>query len=688
VFRRTGERRIIMKKILVIEDESPVRAGIAGALRRNAFSVLETGIGSDGLNMAFEHQPDLILSDVNLPGMNGFDVLKALRARPETSAIPVILMTGETHKADARISMERGADDYLPKPFTMEQMLSTINARLERQDGIRRALEAQTHAERTSIADRLRLKNAALEAAANGICITDRDGKIAWVNRAFSKLTGYNADEVVGQNPRFLKSGRQTAKFYSDMWNTISRGEVWHGELVNKCKDGSFYDGELTITPVCDENGAVQDFVAIQQDITERKQMEQALAHERDLLLGLMDNLPDYIYFKDDHSRFTRINKALAQHFSLKSPEEALGRSDADFFPLHEARQKLTDEQRMMAADKPILGLIEKSDAGGQERWVSSTKVPIHDAEGNIIGLVGISRDVTTAKRAEEERQLMEVQLRQSQKLESIGQLAAGIAHEINTPTQYVGDNTRFIRDSFGAILKVLQSHEALLTAVKNNSVTSELVARTEETLARSDLNYLREQIPQALGETLEGVERVAKIVRAMKEFSHPGGKEKTPADLNKAIESTITVARNEWKYVADLKLDPDPALPLVPCFLGEFNQAILNLVVNAAHAIGDAVKNNPGTKGLITVTTRRDSGHVEVRVADTGTGIPETVRSKIFEPFFTTKGVGRGTGQGLAMIYACIVKRHGGTVTFETETGKGTTFILRLPLNPSKTVA
>jgi signal transduction histidine kinase len=152
---------------------------------------------------------------------------------------------------------------------------------------------------------------------------------------------------------------------------------------------------------------------------------------------------------------------------------------------------------------------------------------------------------------------------------------------------------------------------------------------------------------------------------------------------LNRAIESTTTVARNTWKYVADLKLELAPDLPVVPCFLGEVNQCVLNLIVNAAHAIGDVVENNPGTKGLITVLTRRDGDHIEVRVTDTGTGIPEAVRPKIFEPFFTTKDVGKGTGQGLAMIYGCIVKRHGGTVTFETEVGRGTTFIMRLPLKP-----
>jgi PAS domain S-box-containing protein len=406
-------------------------------------------------------------------------------------------------------------------------------------------------------------------------------------------------------------------------------------------------------------------------------------AYERDLLQSLMDNSPDYIYFKDVHSRFVRINRAHARHFHLRNPEEAIGKSDADFFSESEAQQKLVDEQCLMASGTPLLGKIEKIDWPDGEHWVSSTKVPIYGADGKVTGLVGISRDITASKKAEMERQMIELQLRQSQKLESIGQLAAGIAHEINTPTQYVGDNTRFLQDSFKELEPVLKSHEELIRAAKNNSLTPELVARAEQTLNACDLEYLFAQIPAAINETLEGVGRVTRIVRAMKEFSHPGGKEKSAADLNKAIESTTTVARNEWKYVADMKLDLAPDLPLVPCYLGEFNQVILNLIVNAAHAIGDVVKGQTNAKGLITVRTRREGDCVEIRVSDTGTGIPEKVRPHIFEPFFTTKSVGKGTGQGLSICYGSIVKKHGGTVTFETETGRGTTFILQLPIAP-----
>jgi signal transduction histidine kinase len=204
-----------------------------------------------------------------------------------------------------------------------------------------------------------------------------------------------------------------------------------------------------------------------------------------------------------------------------------------------------------------------------------------------------------------------------------------------------------------------------------------------EEITRKVDLAYLTEEVPRAINQTLEGVDRVTKIVRAMKEFSHPGVKEKTLADLNKAIENTVTVSRNEWKYVADMITELDSSLPAVPCLVGEFNQVVLNIIINAAHAIQEVVGRDSGRKGTIRVSTHHDPDWVEVRIGDTGGGIPEDIRSRIFDPFFTTKGVGKGTGQGLAIAHSVIMDKHGGTLHFETEMGKGTTFFIRLPLHP-----
>jgi signal transduction histidine kinase len=272
-------------------------------------------------------------------------------------------------------------------------------------------------------------------------------------------------------------------------------------------------------------------------------------------------------------------------------------------------------------------------------------------------------------------------QLVQAQKLESIGQLAAGIAHEINTPMQYVGDNTRFFKESFSDLARLLDMNQKLLSNAKNSIINHDIINEVESIIREIDLEYLAEEIPLSINQTLEGVERVNKIVRSMKEFSHPPLEDKTMIDINKAIESTITISRNEWKYVSELITEFDENLPLVPCFPGDLNQVFLNMIVNAAHAIQDVVGRNGHDKGIIIISTKKNDEWVEIRIKDTGSGIKPEFRSKIFDLFFTTKKVGRGTGQGLAIAHSIIVEKHEGKLSFETEIGEGTCFIIKLPL-------
>jgi PAS domain S-box-containing protein len=311
----------------------------------------------------------------------------------------------------------------------------------------------------------------------------------------------------------------------------------------------------------------------------------------------------------------------------------------------------------------------------GTIRWVMGRGQFQYDSNGTAVRMSGAVMDVT-------ERRVLEHQLLQAQKIEALGQLAAGIAHEINTPTQYVGDNLRFISDSFRNLERVFESHRALL-ALAGTSGLSAAIESARRDLAVSEVDFLIEEIPRAARQALDGVERVAGIVRAMKEFAHPSGDDPVPVDLNHLIENTAAVSRNEWKYVADLEFQLDPTLPAVPCHPGEIQQVVLNLIVNAAHAIAD-LEGGQGGKGTITVATRHRGEVVEVTVSDTGVGIPEAVQPRIFEPFFTTKEVGRGTGQGLAISRDVVVKKHRGSLTFRTEVGRGSTFTVRLPLHPS----
>jgi signal transduction histidine kinase/HAMP domain-containing protein len=284
------------------------------------------------------------------------------------------------------------------------------------------------------------------------------------------------------------------------------------------------------------------------------------------------------------------------------------------------------------------------------------------------------------------ERRCLEAELSQAQKLEAVGRLAAGVAHEINTPIQFVSDNLSFVRTSLDELVVVTNR---LRTAVSEMSehgdptgVGSAAIANVEE----ADLPFVLEELPKSLAQMADGLRRVGSIVKSLKVFAHPDRSERTIADLNHAIESTLTIARNEYRYFAELETCYGD-LPPLDCYLGEINQVVLNIVVNAAHAIADTVKGTE-RKGKITVRTARDRNDIVISISDTGGGIPEHVRDRIFDPFFTTKEVGRGTGQGLAIARSVVVDRHKGSLTFQTEMGVGTTFMIRLPIQANEAAA
>jgi two-component system, NtrC family, sensor kinase len=393
----------------------------------------------------------------------------------------------------------------------------------------------------------LRQLSQAVEQSPASIVITDPRGNITYVNPKFTECTGYTRGEVIGRNPRFLKSGHTPPEEYTRLWQTITRGGEWRGELHNKRKNGELNWESVVITSIKDAQGAITRFLAVKEDITERK--------------------------------------------------------------------------------------------------------------------------------------LMESQLRQAQKLEAIGQLAAGIAHEINTPTQFASDNLTFLQDAWKSLSELLHVYRSVIADSVGKCFSEEAWSAIHEAEQREDLDFIAAETPRAIEQALDGMQRVAKIVRAMREFSHPDSAEKAPVDINKAIETTITVARNEWKYVAEMMTHFDHRA-LVPCHIGELNQVILNLIVNAAHAIKSKIRE--GEKGRIMITTSTKGSFAEIAIRDTGTGIPEAIRSRVFDPFFTTKEVGKGTGQGLALAHNIVVKKHAGRIWFESETGQGTTFFIHLPLEAS----
>ncbi|WP_243439332.1 CHASE domain-containing protein [Fundidesulfovibrio soli] len=324
---------------------------------------------------------------------------------------------------------------------------------------------------------------------------------------------------------------------------------------------------------------------------------------------------------------------------------------------------------------------------GGQDRpTMASGEFVLQRPDGRLIPVartilsttVGARRYIFEVLFDISEKKALERRLGLAQKLESIGQLASGIAHEINTPIQYIGGNLGFLQDACASISAVLERYRACAGALAALAPQSQELSALRSEMEKYQFDDLLAELPGSIADSISGVERVAAIVGAMKRFSHPDAGGGRFVDVNKAIESTLTITRNEWKYTAEMRAELAPDLPLVFCSPGDFNQVILNIVVNAAHAVAEKQQGRQD-KGLITVRTESEPGYVHISIADSGVGIPPENMQRIFDPFFTTKEVGKGTGQGLAIVHA-VVERHGGSLCVDSTLGQGTTFHIRFP--------
>ena len=388
---------------------------------------------------------------------------------------------------------------------------------------------------------------------------------------------------------------------------------------------------------------------------------------------NLVETMQEGILVLDRDGQLTYVNRQMSNMLGM-APDELIGRDCTDFI---ETKYRSAFESHLKVASDQLALKFEMNFIRADGHSVSTLTTPttLYGGEGQYLGAFAVVTDITHLKQ-------LQSQLLHAQKLESIGQLAAGMAHEINTPTQYVVNNARFLDDAFKEFLEVLAAYEALFAAIKNGLSMSTALEEVELSRKNHQLESLFEEIPGAFRDTFEGLERIANIVSSVKRFAHPGQDATAPADLNDAIRNTITVSTNEWKYVAEIATDLDPTLPPVPCNISAINQVVLNLLVNAAHAIADHKESSGAAgKGTITVQTRNMGEFAEIRITDTGGGIPEDIRSRIFDPFFTTKVVGKGSGQGLAIARTIITESHHGSIDFESEIGHGTTFIIRLPL-------
>ncbi len=496
----------------------------------------------------------------------------------------------------------------------------------------------------------------------------DKNGKILYVDGGRGVDFLFAPEELVGAHVSEIPLDPVSSLFVECLRKT----------RATRAKHSVEYSVEHDSYPLYFEASFVPlssgEVVSTIRNVTERKTAENRLRKAHEQTEQILGAIPSILIWVDSNDRVNEWSTMAENAFGLKA-SAVLGKA---FIELDVAwdwvlvLEKIADCRERKEAVR--LEDVKFTRCDGKDGFLNMTITPIQDQQAGHAGYLLLGSDVT-------ERKFLEDQLSQAQKLESIGQLAAGIAHEINTPTQYVGDNARFLLTAFTRLTAIMNKYSDLLTAAKKKTLTDEMVTSLEQLCSKKRLPYLLEEIPRAIQEALDGVERIAGIVKAMKEYSHPGVEKKTLTDINKALKNTITVTRNEWKYCADLEKQFDESLPLVPCLPGELNQVFLNVIVNASHAIKDANEKLGRKKGRITVRTEYNDDWVRVSIGDNGTGIPKAYRAKVFDPFFTSKEVGKGTGQGLAISHNVVVEKHGGSITFETREGRGTTFTICLPL-------
>ena len=524
-----------------------------------------------------------------------------------------------------------------------------------------------------AVAESERLYRTFMDNLPDPTVVYDQSGAAIYANAAFNRVFGWSMEDIAGQKVDFVPS--------QEMPETIAKvKQMMRGEVVvdfetkRKTKDGRVLSVMVNTAPFFDLAGNQNGNIVMLRDITARHRAEAARRESEEKFKELVESMNEGLAMIDCNRKIIFANERY--HQMLDYPNGGL---------LGKTNDELLEENSLASFRARWKNRVNKSDETKYESVFLTSKgkpVPtlvspkiLRDGEGNITGSLAVITDLTEQKQ-------LESRLIQAQKLEGIGQLAAGIAHEINTPTQYVLSNTGFLETSFGDLMQLMEAHRGFAATAAERELLPEQVDDLANLAEELDLEFLAEEIPKALSANRDGMERISKIVLSIKEFSHPGQEDMQPADLNKAIENTVIVASNEWKYVAEMDLDLDPDLPPVDCIIGEINQVILNLIVNAAQAMGEGTEEGEGPKGIISISTRQHGELAEIRVSDNGPGIPKAILGRVFDPFFTTKDPGKGTGQGLSLAYRAIVKNHNGDIAVDSREGEHTTFTIRIPLD------
>lgn len=670
-----------MKTTILVADDSPFICHMTTMIVRNlGYQAITVSDGDACIDVIDTRHVDLLLLDINMPNKHGIEVLAYLRDHAIT--LPTIIFSGSSDLEKAVEALKMGAYDYLLKPVNPGRLEVTIKNALKERD----------------LREQVRVFSAAMAQNPLSVLITDNRGHIEYSNPAFSKLSGFDEKELLGKKLSLISSGEHASGFYRELWKTIKSGRVWEGELVNRKKSGELFYEYTTISPITDQTGKISHYLAVKQDITQCKQAQEALAESDRRFQELAELLPQPIFECDTKGMITYNNRLGYELFGYTKADIEQGLSSIMLFvPEDRARA-------LQSLEKRLKGIPYVShEYTGQKKDGSKFPMLVYTAsierDGKPVGIRGIVLDITERRVIEQNLRQLNLTLEQriekrtreletthqqmilQEKLASIGQLSAGLAHELNNPINFLRLNFSTLEEDVKDLQMLLESYRGCIMKLEQGVDVHDELENVRSREKEMSIDDLLEDLPDIFSESTNGFDRIRNIIESMRNFSYRHAeKELVLFDINKGVRDTLVIARNEYRYVADVE-EHFQEVPLLYCNPEQINQVFLNLIVNSAHAIASMQQD---VKGRIVIRTWADRDHVFFSIEDNGPGIsPEVVR-RVFEPFFTTKKPGHGTGLGLSISYDIVVHKHNGQLEVYSPPTGGTVFTVALPRNRS----
>jgi len=682
--------------VVIVDDQPEILVSLRRVFRDERYEIATFSSPMEALEWMRTHAVDLIIADERMPDMRGSDLLDKIRqSSPRTVRV---ILTGYPGSATVGYGLSHGVDWLISKPWNDDALRITLRQLLE--DGVNRPAPDDAF-EEPDLSDFCERVPVALQ------CL-GADGVIRWVNRAELDLLGYSREELVGRPATEVHADPAAIR---DILHRLERREI-----VRRCpvrllrKDGSTLDALIDADPY-GSGGRLQYARCVTRpageapldssiphrseetlekelrertrelenintelvtEIAERNRAEETRRLTEMRFRLLVEGVKDYAILMLAPDGIVVSWNVGAERVNGYSAEEILGRHFSVFFIGEE-----------IAAGKPDRLLETASRQGhaedegwrlrkdGSRIWSNVVITALKDSGGRLIGFSKVMRDMSERRKAEEERHRMQTSMLQGQKLQAIGQLSAGIAHEINNPVGYILSNLNTMGEYCQDLRKLIEAAAAAAKAWEDQRDPSASLSDYVRLAQDIRADHLLADLSDIVSDCKLGGEKIRDIVRSLREFSHVDPSELHPTDLNKCLEDALRICWNEIKYKATVNKDYGK-LPPVPCYAQRLGQVFVNLLVNAGQAIAK--------KGEIHLSTRVEDSWAVIRIRDTGRGIAPEHMGKIFEPFFTTKEIGAGTGLGLHVAYK-IITAHRGKIDVVSEVGKGTEFTVRIPL-------